>query len=135
MHLRSSLTMAGLAAVAAVVVGSLALAGPASANVATDPVSVSASTITPQTETPGTTVTQPDGGEAQASSSSDDKWTGGAAKDLETGHWRATVTRGDETRVFGTYATEDEARKAGRKKAKELNGVVDGPGCEPPVLC
>jgi hypothetical protein len=64
-------------------------------------------------------------------------WTGGAARDMESGDWRATVSNGEVTILVGHYATEKEARKAGKKQAKEMNeGFVDGPGCdEPGVLC
>jgi hypothetical protein len=64
-------------------------------------------------------------------------WTGGAARDMESGDWRATVSNGEVTILVGHYATEKEARKAGKKKAKEMNeGVVAGPGCDDPfVLC
>jgi hypothetical protein len=63
-------------------------------------------------------------------------WTGGAARDMESGDWRATVSNGEVTILVGHYDTEKEARKAGKKKAREMNGFVDGPGCdEPGVLC
>jgi hypothetical protein len=70
-----------------------------------------------------------------AASSSDGEWEGGAARDLESGHWRAYVTNGTDTEVFGTYATEREARRAGKAEAKRRNGFVDAPECEPPILC
>lgn len=115
------LTLVGLVTAAAVAVGSAVLMAPASA-----------------------ALPQPVGGAAfevysvaaQASDQSDGKWKGGAARDMETGTWRATVTRGDLTILLGQYETEKEAKKAGREKARELNGVMDGPGCDPPfVLC
>jgi hypothetical protein len=36
----------------------------------------------------------------------------------------------------GTYETKREARRAAKHAADEANGVMDGPGCDPPfVLC
>ena len=63
-------------------------------------------------------------------------WTGGAARDMDSGDWRATMSNGEVTVLLGHYATEKEARKAGKKAAREANGFVDGPGCDEPfVLC
>src|SRR5688500_4715281 len=103
------LAVVGLSTAVAFVIGSFVLTAPASANAETA---------------------------AVVAFASDGTWKGGAARDLETGTWRATVTRGDTTLLLGHYDTEKEARKAARKEARELNGVMDGPGCDPPfVLC
>jgi hypothetical protein len=77
---------------------------------------------------------------AQASSADDSRWTGGAAKDMNSGdpgYWRAYVTNGTDTEVLaGHYGTEREARKAGKAEARARNkGFVDAPECEPPILC
>ncbi len=133
MRVFGRLTVVGLTTAAAVAVGSVALAAPASAN---DPMMPVASITT-------TTLAQPVGTALESLTSapptmlqSSAKWKGGAARDLDTGTWRATITRGDVTILLGHYETEKEARKAGRKEARELNGVMDGPGCDPPfVLC
>jgi hypothetical protein len=78
---------------------------------------------------------------AQASSAGDSEaqWEGGAAREMESGvpgYWRAYVTNGTTTEVFGTYGTEREARKAGKAEARKRNKqFVDAPECEPPILC
>jgi hypothetical protein len=113
MRVRTRLTRAGLSAIAAVAVGSTALAAPATTFVA--PLS---------------------GDQVQT----DTTWSGDATRDLnDHGKWRATVTRGTEMDVLaGTYGTEREARRAAKAEAKARNeesGFMDGPGCEPPVLC
>jgi hypothetical protein len=103
------LAVVGLGAAMAFVVGSFVLTAPASASAPTN---------------------------AVVAFASGDKWKGGTARDLETGTWRATITRGETTILLGHYDTEKEAKKAARKEARELNGVMDGPGCDPPfVLC
>ena len=70
---------------------------------------------------------------------SEGRWEGGAVRDLDAGElgaWRAYVTNGTDTEVFGRYATEREARRAGKAAAREKNkGVVAAPECEPPILC
>jgi hypothetical protein len=75
---------------------------------------------------------------AQASNAGS-QWEGGAARDMDSGEpgvWRAFVTNGTETEVFGTYGTEREARRAGKAEARKRNkGFVDAPECEPPILC
>jgi hypothetical protein len=53
---------------------------------------------------------------------------------MDSGDWRATVSNGEVTMLLGHYSTEKEARKEGKKKARELNGFVDGPGCDVPVV-
>jgi hypothetical protein len=109
MRTANRLAVIGLSAAAAFFIGSFVLAVPASASA-------------------GTT--------AVVAFASGDTWKGGAARDLETGTWRATITRGDTTILLGHYDTEKEAKQAARKEARELNGVMDGPGCDPPfVLC
>jgi hypothetical protein len=105
----SRLAVVGFGAAMALFIGSFVLAVPASASAQTT---------------------------AVVTFASGDSWKGGAARDLETGTWRATITRGETTILLGHYDTEKEARKAARKEARELNGVMDGPGCDPPfVLC
>lgn len=153
MHHIHRLAVVGFLAAAAVAVGSVALAAPASANDTMTPVALAATTgaattgaATTGAATTGaaTTVAQPVGTAAleaytsglETVQQSSATWKGGAARDLDTGTWRATITRGDVTILLGHYETEKEARKAARKEARELNGVMDGPGCDPPfVLC
>jgi hypothetical protein len=76
---------------------------------------------------------------AASAGDSDGRWEGGAARDMDSGYpgvWRAYVTNGTETEVWGTYGTEREARKAGKAEARKRNkGFVDAPECEPPILC
>jgi hypothetical protein len=109
-----------LASVAVAAIGALAFAGPASATVATNPVTASA----------GASLS------SQSNALNGDRWVGGAQRDMESGTWRGTVTNGDLTLLLGHHQTEKEARKEGRQKARELNGVMDGPGCDPPfILC
>jgi hypothetical protein len=62
------------------------------------------------------------------------RWTGGAARDMASGTWRATVSNGEVTILLDDYPTEREARKAGRKKAREMNGVVAAPECDDPFI-
>ena len=139
MRMASRLTVVGLVTAAAVAVGSVAFMAPASANDAMIPTAPSATTTAFQPI--GSTALEPhtsgpQAGEPQTSEQSSAKWKGGAARDLDTGTWRATITRGDVTMLLGHYETEKEAKKAARKEARELNGVMDGPGCDPPfVLC
>lgn len=72
--------------------------------------------------------------QAQASSST---WTPGTEKD-DDGTWVAYIECCDGflREDVGTYETRREARRAARDAADEANGVMDGPGCDPPfVLC
>lgn len=109
MTITSTLARAGLSLIAAAAVGSAAVAAPANAFVARS--------ASDQVQT-------------------DTTWSGGATRDLETDRWRPTITRGTETIVLdGSYGTEREARRAAKAEAKERNGFMDGPGCQPPVLC
>lgn len=130
MRIYSRLTVVGFMTAAAFAVGSVALAAPASATETMMPVR------TTVTDPVGVTALAAYSSGTQAVQQSGAKWRGGAARDLDTGTWRATVTRGEVTILLGHYETEKEARKAGRKEARELNGVMDGPGCDPPfVFC
>lgn len=77
--------------------------------------------------------------------SNDEKWVGSASRDLRTGRWRATITRGDEKILLpGEYSEEKYAEAAAKDEAKKRNKasddkekndkVMDGPGCEPPLV-
>ena len=100
---------------AALAVGSWTLAGPAAA-----------------AATSGVTGT---GGAVQAQASS--TWTPGTEKG-DDGGWVAYIEccGGFIREDVGTYETRREARRAAKDAADEANGVMDGPGCDPPfVLC
>lgn len=134
MRLRREVTLAGIAT-AAIAVGSLAFAGTASANEVSDPVPVSTGATVLQTAIAGTTGTQSDDVETDESRKKR-TWTGGAAYDEDSGKWRAYVTDGRQSAVFGSYDNKEDAQNQGEAQADAMNGkVVDGPGCEPPVLC
>ena len=122
---RTAVTGGVMAAVLAV--GSWALVSPASAEVTTE----AASTVVLQPQIPGVTGT---GGAMQIQASS--TWTPGTEQD-DDGNWVAYIEccGGFIREDVGTYETRREARRAARDAAKEANGVVDGPGCDPPVLC
>jgi hypothetical protein len=99
---------------AALAVGSWALVSPASAEVSA---TAEATTGAVQIQSSGT-------------------WTPGTEQDGD-GNWVAYIECCDGflREDVGTYETRREARRAAKAAAKEANGVVDGPGCEPPVLC
>jgi hypothetical protein len=130
------LALAGLAGLAGIGLA-LAFAGPASAATAGPSGAdlVPAGTATTQVLTAGSAA----GGaepEAQASRRKNKEWSGGAAYDLDSGKWRAFVTDGDQTAVFGEYDSRQEAEDNGKAQADAMNGkVVDAPECIPPILC
>jgi hypothetical protein len=127
----SRLALVGLAGLGFAV----AFAGPA--NAATT--SADGADLTPA----GTTTTQvltagsPAGSdEPETQASKKREWKGGAAKDLDSGKWRAYVTDGKQTAVFGSYDTREEAERNGQAQADAMNGkFVDAPECVPPILC
>ena len=64
-------------------------------------------------------------------------WTLGT-EEGEDGRWVAYIEccGGFIREDVGTYETRKEARRAAKDAADEANGVMDGPGCDPPiVLC
>jgi hypothetical protein len=64
-------------------------------------------------------------------------WTPGT-EEGEDGRWVAYIEccGGFIREDVGTYETRKEARRAAKDAADEANGVMDGPGCDPPiVLC
>jgi hypothetical protein len=66
------------------------------------------------------------------------KWKGGAVYNTDTGTWMATASNRDGGMAWGSYETEEEAQAAGDAQAayNNGNGVMAGPGCNPPfVLC
>jgi hypothetical protein len=111
----------------------LAFGGSASANTATSGDLVPAGTTT----TPVVTAGGPAGAdEPETQASKKREWQGGAARDLDSGKWRAYVTDGKQTAVFGSYDTREEAERNGRAQADAMNGkFVDAPECVPPILC
>jgi hypothetical protein len=127
---RTAVTGGVMAAVLAV--GSLTLVSPAAADEPTMPVSTTAATVGSQPEIPGVTGT---GGDVQTQASS--TWTPGTEKG-DDGGWVAYIEccGGFIREDVGTYETKREARRAAKRAAEEANGVMDGPGCDPPfVLC
>jgi hypothetical protein len=130
----SRLALAGIAGVVGLGLA-LAFGGSASASPATGGDLVPAGTTT----TPVVTAGNPAGGdEPETQARKKREWRGGAAEDLdrETGKWRAFVTDGKQTAVFGYYDTREEAERNGQAQADAMNGkVVDAPECVPPILC
>jgi hypothetical protein len=76
--------------------------------------------------------------------------TGSAVQAQRSGTWSPGTEEGDDgtwvayieccggfiREDVGTYETKREARRAAKDAADEANGVMDGPGCDPPfVLC
>ena len=64
-------------------------------------------------------------------------WTPGT-EEGDDGRWVAYIEccGGFIREDVGTYETKREARRAAKDAADEANGVMDGPGCDPPfVLC
>jgi hypothetical protein len=105
--------VAGGVIAAVVAVGSWAFVGPAAAGA-------------------GVTGTH---GEVQAQASS--TWRPGT-EEGEDGEWVAYIEccGGFIREEVGSYETRREARRAAKDAADEANGVMDGPGCDPPfVLC
>jgi hypothetical protein len=51
----------------------------------------------------------------------------------EFGKWQAQVRLGGRSMTWGSYDTGEEARSAA-KDWIETNGVMDGPGCDPPFI-
>ena len=124
--------MTGGVIAAVLAVGSLTLVGPAAADESTMPESVTGATVGSQAEIPGVTGTD---GDVQAQASS--TWTPGTEKG-DDGKWVAYIEccGGFVREDVGTYETRKEARRAAKAAAEEANGVMDGPGCDPPlVLC
>lgn len=74
--------------------------------------------------------------EVTTAAASSSTWTPGTEEDGD-GNWVAYIEccGGFIREDVGTYETRREARRAAKDAAKEANGVVDGPGCEPPILC
>ena len=127
---RRAVTGGVMAAVLAV--GSLTLVSPAAADESVEPVSITGATVGSQPEIPGVAGTDGDM-QAQASST----WTPGTEKG-DDGGWVAYIEccGGFIREDVGTYETRREARRAAKSAADEANGVMDGPGCDPPlVLC
>lgn len=126
---RTAVTGGVMAAVLAV--GTLTLVGPAAADEPATPASSTGATGGSQPEIPGVTGTVGDQ-QAQAKGT----WTPGTEKG--DGGWVAYIEccGGFVREEVGTYETRKEARRAAKEAANEANGVVDGPGCDPPfVLC
>jgi hypothetical protein len=113
----------------------LALAGPANAATA----GASGADVVPAgtTTTLVLTAERPAGSdEPQTQASKRREWKGGAAYDLDSGEWRAYVTDGKQTAVFGSYDSREEAEANGQAQADAMNGkFVDAPECIPPILC
>jgi hypothetical protein len=113
----------------------LAFAGPANAAMT----SADGADLVPAgtTTTPVQTAGHPAGGEEPETQASKRKWKGGAARDLETGLWRAFVTDGKQAAVFGgQYEHREDAERQGQAQADAMNGkFVDAPECVPPILC
>jgi hypothetical protein len=117
---------------AVLAVGSLTLVSPAAADESAIPVSITEATVGSQPEIPGVTKTD---GDVQTQASS--TWTPGTEKG-DDGKWVAYIEccGGFIREDVGTYETKREARRAAKSAAEEANGVMDGPGCDPPlVLC
>jgi hypothetical protein len=113
MRTKSRLTAAGVTVAAALAVGAVAFATPA------------------VTAAPSSTT------QVQAGLFKKREWTGSAALDKETGLWRAYITNGRDSALLpSTYADEDAAKNDAQATADRMNGnFMDGPGCQPPVLC
>src|SRR5690606_39777023 len=93
--------------------------------------STTGATVGSPPETPSVTGTD---GDLQAQAKG--TWTPGTEKG--DGGWVAYIEccGGFVREEVGTYETRKEARRAAKEAADEANGVVDGPGCDPPfVLC
>ena len=117
---------------AVLAVGSWTLGSAAAADESATPVSITGATAGSQPELPGVTGTE---GDVQTQASS--TWTPGTEKG-DDGRWVAYIEccGGFVREDVGTYETRKEARRAAKEAADEANGVVDGPGCDPPlVLC
>jgi hypothetical protein len=122
----------------AVGLGSLLFAGPASADPGGDPIPVSSGATAPQTPGSGPNISQPAGDDAQASASKkkNKPWRGGAVWDEASETWRAYITNGDDSAVWGSYDNREDAQNQGEAQAEAMNPkFVDAPGCKPPVLC
>jgi hypothetical protein len=117
---------------AVLAVGSWTLVSPAAADASAGTESTTAAIVGSQPEIPGVTGTD---GDVQARASS--TWTPGT-EEGEDGKWVAYIEccGGFLREDVGTYETRREARRAAKDAADEANGVMDGPGCDPPfVLC
>jgi hypothetical protein len=125
--------LAGAAATLLAFIVGTSIAGPAAATTAPAP-------ATPSTTT-GDVPTR-DAAPATAAGAEQDQarrgaWSPGVEPGAD-GTWTAyiEVADGFVRQDVGTYATRKEARKAAKKAAEEANAVMDGPGCDPPlVLC
>jgi hypothetical protein len=127
---RTAVTGGVMAAVLAV--GSLTLVSPAAADAPAVTESTTGATVGSQLEIPDVTGTD---GDVQARASG--TWTPGT-EEGDDGKWVAYIEccGGFIREDVGTYETRREARRAARDAADEANGVMDGPGCDPPiVLC
>lgn len=123
--------MTGGVMAAVLAVGSSTLAGPAAADEPVTAGSVSEASVGSQPEIPGVTGAT---GDVQAMASS--LWKPGTEKGDDG--WVAYIEccGGFIREDVGTYKTRKEARKAAKEAAAEANGVMDGPGCDPPlILC
>jgi hypothetical protein len=127
---KTAVTGGVMAAVLAV--GSWTLVGPAAADASAVTESTTGAIVGSQPEIPGLTGT---GGDVQARTSS--TWRPGT-EEGDDGGWVAYIEccGGFIREDVGTYETRREARRAAKDAADEANGVMDGPGCDPPfVLC
>lgn len=117
---------------AVVAVGSWTLVSPAAADASVMPGSTTGAIVGSQPEIAGVTGTD---GDVQAQASS--TWRPGTEEGGD-GTWVAYIEccGGFIREDVGTYETRREARRAAKDAADEANGVMDGPGCDPPfVLC
>ena len=117
---------------AVVAVGSWALVSPVAADASAVTEPTTGAMVGSQPEMPGLTGTA---GDVQAQRGG--TWTPGT-EEGDDGRWVAYIEccGGFIREDVGTYETRREARRAAKDAADEANGVMDGPGCDPPfVLC
>jgi hypothetical protein len=117
---------------AVLAVGSWTLVSPAAADAFAVTEPTAGAMVGSQPEIPGLIGTG-SGVQAQRGST----WRPGT-EEGDDGEWVAYIEccGGFIREDVGTYETRREARRAAKDAADEANGVMDGPGCDPPfVLC